>query len=128
MRPLRSLENIRDAGLGGKELLNDGVFMDYRSGSLSFFRCMNPFTHRVVNTCRLALALFVSVTPSHAATYPTNATTSKYYNFYSKYVHSGAFWKSVTKMGSVTISNGLAIRNTSGTYGPVSSVRRWGML
>lgn len=74
--------------------------------------------------------MVTSTTYCLAVTYPTIATGSKYYQFYSNWKSQGGFWRNVTKMGTKTVSSGLAIWNTSGTYGPgiVSESLSYGMI
>ena len=72
----------------------------------------------------LSLALIFIAMPSRAQTPPlSNATLSKYYPVYSGNVTApgylkAPFWRMVTAMGNVALTNGLAIWNTTGTYGP----------
>ena len=72
----------------------------------------------------LSLALIFIAMPSRAQTPPlSNATLSKYYPVYSGNVTApgylkAPFWRMVTAMGNVALTNGIAIWNTTGTYGP----------
>jgi hypothetical protein len=56
-------------------------------------------------------------------------TLSKYYPVYPGYLKA-PFWRTVTAMGNVDVTNGLAIWNSSGTYGPgvVSETMSYAMI
>jgi endo-1,4-beta-D-glucanase Y len=68
---------------------------------------------KIIMTCSLLLSAVFS---SHATTYPTDASSSKYYGYYQAYRNTGNFWVNVSKMGSVSVasgnSTGLGILNT----------------
>ena len=57
-------------------------------------------------------------------------TNSTYYSYYQDYRNDANYWVNVTQMGSVSVSNGLALWNASGTYGPgvVSETHSYGMV
>ncbi|TSA01984.1 MAG: hypothetical protein D4R77_13365, partial [Planctomycetaceae bacterium] len=57
-------------------------------------------------------------------------TNSTYNTYYQAYRNDANYWVDVTQMGSVSVSNGLALWNASGTYGPgvVSETHSYGMV
>ena len=62
--------------------------------------------------------LLAAVASSQAVTYPTTATSSKYYGYYQAYRNTGNFWVDVSMMGSTSVSNGLGILNTDYNQNP----------
>ncbi len=82
---------------------------------------------RIVITCSLLLSAVFS---SQAVTYPTTATSSKYYGYYEQYASAGNYWATVTKMGNATVSQGLGIFNkdTGGNIDLVSETMGYAMI
>lgn len=82
---------------------------------------------RIVITCSLLLSAVFS---SQAVTYPTTATSSKYYGYYEQYASAGNYWATVTKMGNATVSQGLGIFNkdTGGNINLVSETMGYAMI
>ena len=66
---------------------------------------------KIIITCSLLLSAVFS--SQAATTYPTDAASSTYYNYYQAYCNPSTanFWVSVTQMGSNSVSNGLGIFN-----------------
>lgn len=75
-------------------------------------------------------ALLATVVSSQAVTYPTTATSSKYYGYYEQYASAGNYWATVTKMGNATVSQGLGIFNkdTGGNINLVSETMGYAMI
>ena len=67
----------------------------------------------------LVMLILMQVTlPAVHAQAEDTASGSRYYAFYKGYIGSNTFWRQVASMGNGPVKNGLAIWNTSGTYGP----------
>ena len=89
----------------------------------SLYNMMNQATTslaplgRPVHTMIAALTIVQVIALVGSAEASESAVNSKYYAYYQGYIGSSTFWRQVTSMGSIPVSNGLAIWNTSGTYG-----------
>ena len=61
-------------------------------------------------------------------------TNSTYYSYYQDYRNDANYWVNVTKMGSVSVANGLALWNATGTKagdpnpGVISETHSYGMI